>query len=220
MAFFWTVRVIAAVAAVIFVHLIAAWIGSSLRINAAMSAPANGLAIYVETNGIHTGLIVPLVNEHADFSAYVSADHARASPAGATHMLVGWGHAGVYRDTPRWQNLRPGDALSAAFGSDDTLLHVTFTTEPTPNRWQRRVMVSPAAYREIARRIAAGFVQGAAHSPAYADNDVFYDSHGRYSALFTCNEWTGSILRDAGVPMGRWTPFAGGVTKWLPVGVN
>lgn len=213
-------RALASVATVVLAYLTAAWIGSSLPVNAAARAAANGVAIYVESNGVHTGVIVPLVNQQADFSAYASADHARAAPPGATHMLVGWGHAGVYRDTPRWRDLRPSDAISAIIGSDDTLLHVTYMTEPAPNPWQRRVLVSPAAYRGIARRIMAGFADGAAPSPAYADDDVFYTSHGRYSAIVTCNEWTGSILRDAGVPMGRWTPLAGGVMKWLPVSVR
>jgi uncharacterized protein (TIGR02117 family) len=199
------------------VYLLAAWIGSSLPANADAIAPRDGVPIWVETNGIHTGLIVPMANEHADFTAFASPDHARAAPANATHMLVGWGHAGVYRETPEWRDLRAGDALSAIFGSDETVLHITFLTEPrSANALQRRVVISPAAYRRLAARITARFAPDATHQPAYGNNDVFYDSVGRYSALATCNSWTGDLLREAGLPMGRWTPFAGGVMKWLP----
>jgi uncharacterized protein (TIGR02117 family) len=192
------------------------WVGSSLPANSAVAASRDGVVLYVESNGVHTGIIVPLANEHADFSAFADPAHARAAPAGATHMLVGWGHAGVYRNTPHWQDLRAVDALSAVFGSRETVLHVTFMTEPSPGEWQRRFVVSPDAYRQIARRITASFARDGGHSPAYGRDDVFYESVGRYSAIVTCNEWTGAILRDAGVPMGRWTPFAGGVMKWLP----
>ena len=208
-------RVAAAVAALIAAYLLAAWIGSSLG-GEAPPAPDRGVAIWVETNGLHTGLIVPLVSEHADLTAFADPADARAAPVGATHMLVGWGHAGVYRNTPRWQDLRVGDALSAIVGSNATLLHVTFMAEPTlPNAWQRRVVISEAAYRRLARRITERFAPGAAPEPAYGDADVFYPSIGRYSWLYTCNNWTGDVLREAGVPMGRWTPFASGVMKWL-----
>ncbi len=208
---------LAVLASMIFAYLLAAWIGSSMPGTSGVAPPSGGVSIWVETNGIHTGLIVPMVNEQADFTAFASADHARAAPAGSTHMLVGWGHAGVYRDTPHWRDLSPGNALSAVFGSDETVLHVTFMTEPRGgNIRQRRVMISAAAYRVLAARLTARFAPGGSHQPAYGDNDVFYDSNGQYSALTTCNSWTGDLLREAGVPMGRWTPFAGGVMKWLP----
>lgn len=200
-------------------YLIAAWIGSSLSGTADRAGPVtDGVPVWVETNGVHTGLIVTLANAHADFTAFASPEHARAAPAGATHMLVGWGHAGVYRDTPHWRDLRSGDALSAILGSDETLLHVTFMTEPQrASQWQRRVLISTPAYRQLARRVTSRFVPGGPHMPAYGRDDVFYQARGRYSALNTCNVWTGDLLREAGVPMGRWTPFAGGVMKWLPV---
>ena len=50
---------------------------------------------------------------------------------------------------------------------------------------------------------------------AYGDHDAFYPANGRYSLLQTCNVWTGSLLRDAGVKMGWWTPFAGNVLGHL-----
>jgi uncharacterized protein (TIGR02117 family) len=212
-------RCVAGGLAVIAAYLLMAWIGSTLPGGNATTPPADGISIWVETNGIHTGLIVPMTNEHADFTAFASADHARAAPVGATHMLVGWGHAGVYRETPRWRDLKLGDALSAIFGSNQTVLHVTFLREPQANNaLQRRIVISAAAYRRLAARITERFARDGAHQPAYGDDDVFYDSVGRYSWLVTCNSWTGNLLREAGVPMGRWTPFAGGVMKWLPAG--
>jgi Protein of unknown function (DUF2459) len=45
--------------------------------------------------------------------------------------------------------------------------------------------------------------------------DVFYTAQGRYSALNTCNSWTRDRLAEAGVRVGRWTPFAGGVMRWF-----
>ena len=50
----------------------------------------------------------------------------------------------------------------------------------------------------------------------YGRNDTFHASRERYTALRTCNTWVGEKLRGVGVPMGAWTPLAGGVMKWVP----
>ena len=52
--------------------------------------------------------------------------------------------------------------------------------------------------------------------PGYDTHDVFYDARGAYTLVDNCNAWIGDTLAAAGVPMGRWTPFAGGVMKWVP----
>ena len=52
--------------------------------------------------------------------------------------------------------------------------------------------------------------------PGYGAQDVFYSARGRYSAGNTCNQWTSDTLAAAGVRTGWWTPFAGGVMKWVP----
>ena len=45
---------------------------------------------------------------------------------------------------------------------------------------------------------------------------MFYDAPGEYTASNTCNQWTSNMLAAAGVRTGWWTPFAGGVMKWVP----
>jgi hypothetical protein len=39
-------------------------------------------------------------------------------------------------------------------------------------------------------------------------SDVFYEGDGGYNAFYTCNEWAGAALREAGVRVGAWTPFS------------
>ena len=50
----------------------------------------------------------------------------------------------------------------------------------------------------------------------YGPQDVFYDAPGTYTVANTCNQWTSDTLAAAGVRTGWWTPFAGGVMKWVP----
>ena len=49
----------------------------------------------------------------------------------------------------------------------------------------------------------------------YGPQDVFYDAPGTYTLRNTCNQWTSNMLAAAGVRTGWWTPFAGGVMKWV-----
>lgn len=51
----------------------------------------------------------------------------------------------------------------------------------------------------------------------YGASDVFYEARGCYSAFCTCNTWTGSTLRSAGIRMASWTPFVKSVFYQLPL---
>ena len=80
----------------------------------------------------------------------------------------------------------------------------------------RRVLLRPEEYRRLAAFVRAS-LKSRRRWPGYAAHDVFYEARGRYSAVTTCNEWTGAALRAAGVRVGRWTPFADTVLGWFPV---
>ena len=50
----------------------------------------------------------------------------------------------------------------------------------------------------------------------YDANDAFYEALGGYNAFETCNTWAGRGLRQAGLPVSRWTPFDFNVLWDLP----
>ena len=74
-----------------------------------------------------------------------------------------------------------------------------------------------AEYRRLVAAIDRALPRGewAAHR-GYDDYDAFYEAPGRYTVRNTCNQWTSDTLAAAGVRTGWWTPFAGGVMKWVP----
>lgn len=199
--------------------MLAGWIGSSIPANADWKQPQQGVDIFVETNGVHVSLIVPIAAEGEDLSDLIRADQLSDPALQGTHAMIGWGHAGVYRNAKTWSDVRPGDVASAVVGSDDVLLHVYHLTNPRPGPYTKRIRVTPEQYHAIIKRIRATFkLDKDGRSivyPAYAADNVFYAAHGHYSAYHTCNEWAGSVLREARVRVGRWTPFAGGVMRWF-----
>lgn len=215
----WAKRIALGLAAIAALYIIAGLIGSLLPAHPRAAPPADAITIYVSDNGIHTGLILPARHDLADWSDLVRPEDLPDQRNASEHLLFGWGDRVFYVETPTWWDLRPGTALAALFGSEGALLHVDHVAPPRSGDSIRPIVVSPTQYRAIAARIRRYFILGEDGRPTsvrgYGATDVFYEATGRYSAFDTCNEWTGSVLREAGVRVGRWTPFSFGLMWWF-----
>lgn len=214
----WAAGALAALAALI---LITGWIGSSIPRNADWVEPArtdpNAVEIMVATNGVHTELVLPLVTPVKDWRGDFPVTDIPASGQPYTHVAVSWGEREVFLNTPTWADLRPGTALRAMIGGD-ALLHVSHYIRPVPGPDIRPLRLTRAQYARLVERVEAAVVplERRRKYRGYFDNDVFYDAPGRYRWNNTCNQWTSDTLAAAGVRTGWWTPFAGGVMKWVP----
>lgn len=197
--------------------MLAGWVGSTIPRNRGWTEPERGVRILVETNGIHTAIVMPLVNAEKDWREHFPARHLAAPRRPYTHVSVSWGERTVFLDTPTWADLSPKAALRAAIGSEG-LLHVAHYVRPAPDRHVRPLTLRADEYARLVRAIEAQVPppERRARYPGYADYDVFYAAHGRYHLGNTCNQWTSDMLAAAGVQVGWWTPFPGGVMKWLP----
>lgn len=201
------------------IYMASALIGSHIPANNGWKPAREGVDIFVESNGVHVSLIVPISVATEDLSDLVRPDQLNNPSLYGTHVMIGWGHGRVYRNAETWADVKIGDIASAVIGSDDTVLHVYHVTSPVPQNNRKRIRVSESQYRLIVSQIRAAFQLDAdgrstAH-PAYGPDNLFYDSMGHYSALNTCNTWTGRVLRNAGVRVGIWTPMPGGVMRWF-----
>jgi uncharacterized protein (TIGR02117 family) len=204
---------------VIGLYMAAALVGSHVPANQDWKQPGDGIGIFVETNGVHVSLIVPMSAAGEDLSDLIRPDQLTNATLYGTHAMIGWGHGRVYRNARTWGDVKSGDITSAIVGSDYTTLHIYHLIDPQPMPHRRAFKVTPQQYRSIIRQIRETFRlndrgESVAH-PAYGTDNLFYDSKGHYSAVNTCNSWTGGILRNAGVRMGGWTPLPGGVMRWF-----
>lgn len=198
------------------IYAVAGLVGGALPAGGARPRPAEGITIWVESNGIHTGIVVPKVAAGIDWRDLARPeDLADPRYAAHDHLSFGWGDRTFYLETPRWRDVRPGTVVAAAVGSDHTLVHLDHVPRPVAGPDVRPVVLTLAEYRRLAAFIAATVVPDGERLHGYAGYDAFYAAHGRYDALHTCNEWIGTALRRAGVRMGRWTPFPGTVMQWL-----
>ena len=196
---------------------LAGWIGSAIPRNPDWQEPADGITIMVETNGIHTALVLPLVTPQKDWRADFPASDLGAPDQPYTHVSVSWGQRDVFLDTPTWWDLRPRTVWHAALGSN-ALLHVAHYVRPAPATDIRPLRLRPQEYARLVAAIEAQILPSARRRtyPGYFAQDAFYDTGGSYHAGNTCNQWTSDMLARAGVKTGLWTPLSGGVMKWVP----
>lgn len=198
------------------VYILAGLVGGAIPANAGWRPPERGVEIWVESNGVHTGVVMPKVAAGVDWRRLARPQHL-ADPryAAHDHVSIGWGERTFYLETPTWWDVRPRTVLASAIGSDRTLVHVDHVPRPRQTASVRRLVLRPEEYRRLAGRIASYFTPGGERFRGYYAYDAFYQSRGRYDAFRTCNAWTGDMLRHAGVRVGRWTPFSDTVIGWF-----
>ena len=209
--------VVAGIVLALGLFALAGWIGSSLPRNGGWREPARGVEILVGSNGVHTELVMPLVTPEKDWRADFPSADLPVPPPGATHVAVSWGEREVFLNTPTWWDLSPMTVLRIIGVGGEGLLHVSHYVRPAPSDDFRPLTLTPDEYRRLVAAIERSLPRGErVRYPGYGPQDVFYEAPGEYTAANTCNQWTSDTLAAAGVRTGRWTPFAGGVMKWVP----
>jgi uncharacterized protein (TIGR02117 family) len=200
-------------------YFASALIGSFVPANSGWVEPPSGVTIYIETNGVHTGIVVPAAAAGIDLSLiFRPTDLPNPSNAG-NWFAIGWGDRDFYLNTPTWADLSVGTAGIALTGSGRSLIHVDHLDQPYPGADQRAVRITPAQYRALIAGIVATLKRGPDSRPValagYNDLDVFYEADGHYSVFYTCNSWVAAQLARAGIKAPLWTPFSGGVMRWF-----
>lgn len=179
------------------------------------------IEILVRTNGVHTDLVLPLLEGRHEWRMVFPPTDAIAPPVNPHWIAVGWGDRQFYLNTPQWSDLTWRTAWGALSGQGSTLLHVEFLgarpVGPSVRRWQ----LTPQQYDELAQYVIDTARRNAGRAVSipgqhYNRYDAFYEAEGRYHLFRTCNGWTGAGLRRAQVPVSPWTPFDWQVFWHLP----
>ncbi len=217
-------RAILAVLLVLAAYPVAGWVGSTIPRGSGEKGQPGQVTIMVETNGTHTGVVVPVVNAVKDWrGTFPSATMPRRQDGRfPTHLGIGWGEREVFLTVSKWNDLKADTVLRIALDGGEPLMRVSPYVRPRPSASYRPVKISAANYRRLVARIEASLpplTPGEQRQILRADYnaDAYYPALGTYTLIQTCNSWVGDTLAAASIEMGLWTPFAGGVTKWIPV---
>lgn len=218
----WTGWSLVTLAGLATAFLLAAWAGSTIPRNGEWREPEHGIAIMVETNGVHTGIVLPVVSEVKDWrETFPSAAMPRADGRLPTHIAIGWGEKEVFLTVPTWGDLKASTALRILLRGGEGLLRVGHYVHPQAGPDHRWITLRPEEYARLVERVEAA-LPPLAPGETRRTHDSFelgarnYDAAGRYTVFNTCNQWIGDTLAHAGIAMGAWTPLAGGVMKWIP----
>lgn len=212
-------RILAGMALAVGVFVLAGWAGALIPRNTDAPPPVDGVQIMVETNGVHTAIVMPVVTQDVDWRQVFPSAAWSQNGELPTHVSVGWGEREVFMKTPTWGDLQAGTALRVAFAGGTAVIRVANYVRPAPGPNHRPVVISRAGYVRMARAIVASLPDnhGVPHQPmrGVSTPDAYYDALGHYTLASSCNTWTGDRLADGGLRVGRWTPFAGGVMRWV-----
>lgn len=199
---------------------LAGWAGSSISRNGDWQEPDTGITIMVETNGVHTGLVLPVVSHLKDWRQTFPSAYGRINGEPVTHLAIGWGERDVFLNVRTWGDLSPLTVGRIITTGGPSVLRVNHYLRPAPSDTHRPLRISAEQYMELVRQIEAKLPDLAIGESRMAmrgtePGAVYFEAEGRYTLFNTCNSWTGDVLAASGVKMGLWTPFAGGVMKWI-----
>ncbi len=130
----------------------------------------------------------------------------KARFVGATHYEIGWGDQGFYQ--ARKATLRL--AFQALFASRGSVMHVLPIRDPLPDFLRHREVaetcLTASEYASLVRFISESFARNAdgeiiARERGACADSQFFQGRGAYSVLYTCNRWTATALRSAGVDL-------------------
>lgn len=173
--------------------------------------------IFINSNGVHTDIVVPVKNEIKDWSKDILFTHTKAKDSIMKYVAFGWGDKGFYLDTPEWSDLTAGTAAKAAFYLGTSAMHTRFYKNIKTDEECVRVTISKKDYEGLVKYITESFKLDESHKiqwiagRSYGNYDAFYEGTGKYSLFYTCNTWTNNALKAANQKAALWTTYDKGI---------
>jgi len=208
---------ISSLVAFVLVYLLSAYILSRISLSAENDQKKE-IPIYIRTNGVHTDIVVPVRNEHIDWSKEIKVSNTLANDTNFSHLALGWGDKGFYLETPTWADLKVSTAFKAATGLSNTAIHATYLDKVKEDLSCKKIEISQSQYKRLIQFITSSFQKDKeGHfmhiktNANYGKTDAFYEANGSYSLLHTCNTWANNGLKASGQKCCFWTPFDTGI---------
>lgn len=182
----------------------------------------DGVEIVIVSNPVHADIVVPMTNDTMDWRTFIDLSDFPEGATNASHLAFGWGDKGFFLDTPTWDDLTVSTATNALLWKSPCCLHVQLMQFETPPEDSQTVTISEQQYQTLVDCLKQSFSAGPETRPtpiedtSYHQWDRFYDAHGNYHALNTCNSWVGRCLKETGVRVPLNPTLPGTPTVYLP----
>ncbi|WP_294825051.1 TIGR02117 family protein [uncultured Flavobacterium sp.] len=211
-----TGRLLLAIITFLAVYVVVMLICSHITVNDE-SEKSDAVTIFINSNGVHTDIVVPVKNEVKDWSREILYVHTKSQDSIMKYVAFGWGDKGFYLDTPEWSDLKASTAAKAAFYLGTSAMHTRYYSDLEEDESCIKLAISKNDYENLVRYIDESFQHGedkkvlwiANHS--YGQYDAFYEGTGKYSLFYTCNTWANNALKAANQKAALWTVYEGGI---------
>jgi len=208
----------------IFVTFASVWLLAALALPLFVvnSKPKRGndVAIYIQTNGDHVDIIVPVRNQIKDWSSEMSYQNTASKDTTCNYVAIGWGDKGFYLNTPTWSQLKFSTAFKAAFWLSTSAVHATFCKNLHESADCKKLLLSNSQYTALVNYIHNSFKRNASNQTInikttanYDNEDAFYEANGTYNLFYTCNTWANDALKACGQKACLWTAFDVGIFR-------
>lgn len=203
----------------LFAYLLIVTLLSFVSVNEDVTVNQEEIPIYILTNGVHTDIVLPIKNEHHDWSSQLKFEHTKSKDTTYQYVALGWGDKGFYLETPTWADLKASTAIKAASGLSSTAIHVTFYKHLKENQSCKKIQISLENYKKLVAFIKETFQTKSGEflkietNAVYGKHDVFYEANGSYSLFYTCNSWANQALKAANQKAALWTISDSGIFR-------
>lgn len=173
--------------------------------------------IFLKSNGVHTDIVLPISSDLINWTELFPFENSLSKSTNHKYISIGWGDKGFYLDTPQWKDLKFSTALIAGTGLGNAALHITFYEDVFEDDLTYWALIDKSQYQSIIESVKKS-LQYKNGKPIYINttaqygqNDAFYEAIGSYSIFHTCNTWTNSVLKNAGLKSSKWVAFDEGI---------
>ncbi|RZJ69834.1 MAG: TIGR02117 family protein [Flavobacterium sp.] len=197
-------------------YLLAAVVLPLIPVNA-IPEKSDDVTIYINSNGVHTDILVPIKNDVKDWSREILYTHTKSRDSIMRYVAFGWGDKGFYLDTPQWSDLKASTAFKAAFYMGTAAMHTKFYNRVKEDEDCIRLTISKQDYQMLVNYIDESFQYDEGRKVlwikdrSYGDFDAFYEAKRKYSLFYTCNTWANNALKAANQKAALWTPTDSGI---------
>jgi uncharacterized protein (TIGR02117 family) len=202
--------------------LIVYWLFTIVLLRWPVGSPAHNEAnkevtVYINSNGVHTDIVVPICNEQMDWAKELGLEEELLKDSALTRLAFGWGNKRFFLNTKDWSDLTFTTAFGAAFhlgtsamhliqtGIPDTALQNVITLELSKKQYGRLTDFLKDSFSKNGN----SYIQVKEHP--YGPRDFFFESTRSYGLAYTCNSWTNDALKASGQPACKWTAMRDGI---------
>jgi uncharacterized protein (TIGR02117 family) len=176
--------------------------------------------VYLLKSGPHTDFLLRVKTTVHDWSIDFPYSNNNNPDTSLNWIAIGWGDKNFYMNTPTWADLTISTAVTAAAGLGTAGVHASYYFDVPSDRPLVQLQFTRNQYMRLCSYITRSLVvdDNGRHvvlkplkEGVNFDFDRYYDAHGRYSMIHTCNTWINNGLKASGQRACLWTGFAEGI---------